>query len=85
MLQGLSETQPSSLAKDYSMNEIKTGYLLLLKMKKCVFLLPRTCRDIVGSIKVICFEYHNPSILAKDYSMNEKRGICYCLKRKSVS
>ena len=55
MLQGLSETQPSSLGKDYTMNENKTEYLLLLKMNKCVFLLPKTCHDIVESSEVICF------------------------------
>ena len=46
MLQGLSETQPSSLAKDYSMNEKKV-YLFLLKI-------PETCLDIVGSVGVVC-------------------------------
>ena len=63
-------------------HEKKTGYLLLLKMSKSVFALPRTCRDIVGSIEVICFEYHNPPSLAKDYSMNEKMGYLLLFKTK---
>ena len=52
MLQGLSETQPSRLEPDYSMNK-KNG-VLLFKTKECVLTFRASCRDIVWSVEVIC-------------------------------
>ena len=53
MLQGLSETQPSRLAPDYSMNK-KRGGVFLFKTKECFLTFCASCRDIVWLVEVIC-------------------------------
>ena len=55
MLQGLSETQPSRLEPDYSMNQKKKQPgSLLFETKECVLTFRASCRDIVWSVEVIC-------------------------------
>ena len=60
MLQGLSETQPSRLEPDYSMNQKKKekkrekNGVLLFKMKECVLTFRASCGAIVWSVEVIC-------------------------------